>query len=68
LLEKKLDLVICIPKEQSIVEHGDTYRIRRATIDLGVPLINNTKLARLFIRAISKLKLEDLKIKAWEDY
>ena len=49
-----------------LVEHG--YKIRRAAIDLNVPLITNSRLASAFIYAFCTTKLEDIDIKAWGEY
>lgn len=66
--EKKLDLVINIPKDHTTRELGNGYRIRRNAIDFNIPLITNARVASAFIYAICKYKIEDLAIKSWEEY
>lgn len=68
LAEKKIDLVINIPKSYSREEVTDGYLIRRKAIDLNVPLITNLQVAAAIVLAISRYKLEDLKIKEWSEY
>ena len=66
--EKKLDLVINIPKNLTDKELNRGYTIRRASVDFNIPLITNSRLARAFIYAICEYKLEDLEIASWEEY
>jgi len=66
--EKKLDLVINIPKDHTTRELGNGYYIRRNAIDYNIPLITNSNVASAFIHAICKYKMEDLAIKSWEEY
>jgi carbamoyl-phosphate synthase large subunit len=66
--EKKLDLVINIPKDHTTRELGNGYYIRRNAIDYNIPLITNARVASAFIYAICKYKIEDLTIKSWEEY
>ncbi|MBE0652077.1 MAG: carbamoyl-phosphate synthase (glutamine-hydrolyzing) large subunit [Bacteroidales bacterium] len=66
--EKKIDLVINIPKNLTSEELNNDYNIRRAAIDFNVPLITNARLASAFIYAISRYKMEDLAIKSWDEY
>ncbi|WP_375437223.1 carbamoyl-phosphate synthase (glutamine-hydrolyzing) large subunit [uncultured Hymenobacter sp.] len=68
LKEKKIDLVINIPKNLSKGELDNDYKIRRTAIDFGIPLLTNARLAKSFIQAFCTLKLEDLKIKSWNEY
>lgn len=65
---KKIDLVINIPRELSQKELYNDYTIRRASVDFNVPLITNARLASAFIYAITKYKPEDLIIKSWDEY
>ena len=64
----EVDMVINIPKNFSSTELGNGYLIRRAAIDSNVPLFTNARLASAFIKAFCSLKMEDLKIKAWDEY
>jgi len=66
--KRKLDLIINIPKTYQQKELTNDYKIRRAAIDYNIPLITNTKLAELFIHAISLYKEKDLLVKAWSKY
>ncbi len=66
--EKKIDLVINIPKNLTSEELNNDYNIRRAAIDFNVPLITNARLASAFIYAISRYRMEDLAIKSWDEY
>ena len=68
LREKKIDLVINIPKNLSKGELDNDYKIRRTAIDFGIPLLTNARLASKFIRAFCLLGMEDLKIKSWNEY
>lgn len=66
--EKKIDLVINIPKDNTKAELNNDYIVRRAAVDFNVPLITNARLASAFIYAFTRLKMEDLKIKSWKEY
>ncbi len=66
--EKKIDLVINIPKDLSQEELDNDYMIRRAAIDYNIPLITNARLASAFILAFCKLDLDDIEIKCWGEY
>lgn len=68
LHEKKIDMVVNIPKDLSPRELTNGYIIRRAAIDLNVPLITNSRLASAFISAFCTLSLDDIDIKAWDEY
>ncbi|UYZ63328.1 carbamoyl-phosphate synthase (glutamine-hydrolyzing) large subunit [Hymenobacter weizhouensis] len=68
LKEKKIDLVINVPKNLSKGELDNDYKIRRTAVDSGVPLLTNARLARAFILAFCTLGIEDLKIKSWNEY
>jgi carbamoyl-phosphate synthase large subunit len=65
---KKIDLVINIPKNLSKDELKNGYRIRRDAIDFNIPLITNARLASAFIYAICKYDITDIPIKSWEEY
>jgi carbamoyl-phosphate synthase large subunit len=68
LKEKKIDLVINIPKNLSADELYNDYQIRRSAVDLNIPLITNSRLAKAFLIAICKYTLDDLPIKSWDEY
>ncbi len=66
--EKKIDLVINIPKNLTNRELKNGYQIRRSAIDYNIPLITNSRVASAFIYAICRYQIEDLTIKAWNEY
>lgn len=68
LHNKEIDMVVNIPKNLTVHELTNGYKIRRAAIDLNVPLITNSRLACAFINAFCSLSLEDIDIKAWGEY
>jgi carbamoyl-phosphate synthase large subunit len=68
LHEKKIDMVVNIPKDLTQRELTNGYKIRRAAIDLNVPLITNSRLASAFINAFCTLSLDDIDIKSWSEY
>ena len=63
-----IDMVVNIPKNLTSSELSNGYKIRRAAIDLNVPLITNARLASAFIYAFCSTKIEDIDIKAWGEY
>ncbi len=65
---KQIDLVVNIPKNFSSSELNNGYKIRRAAIDFNVPLLTNSRLASAFIQAFCKVNVDDLEIKAWDEY
>ena len=68
LHEKKIDMVVNIPKDLTPRELTNGYKIRRASIDLNIPLPTNSRLASAFIAAFCNVKLNDIDIKAWGEY
>ena len=66
--EHKIDMVVNIPKNLTVHELTNGYKVRRAAIDLNVPLITNSRLASAFINAFCTLKLDDIDIKSWNEY
>lgn len=64
----EIDLVVNIPKDLTVSELSNGYKIRRAAIDLNVPLITNSRLASAFINAFCRVKPDDIDIKAWSEY
>ena len=65
---KQIDMVINIPKNLTSHELSNGYKIRRAAIDFNVPLLTNDRLASAFINAFTSMSLDDLAIKAWDEY
>lgn len=68
LQEKKIDLVINIPKNLTPVELENGYKIRRTAIDFNIPLITNARLASAFIFAFCTIPIEEIQIKSWDEY
>ena len=66
--DRKIDMVVNIPRTLEKRELSDGYMIRRAAIDFNIPLITNTRLATTFIRAFCKMGMGDIKIKRWDEY
>lgn len=66
--EKKIDLVINIPKNLTEVELDNGYKIRRAAVDFNIPLITNPRLASAFIIAFCKVPISEIQIKSWDQY
>ncbi|MCQ2050617.1 MAG: carbamoyl-phosphate synthase (glutamine-hydrolyzing) large subunit [Bacteroidaceae bacterium] len=68
LHNKQIDLVVNIPKDLTQHELSNGYKIRRAAIDLNVPLITNARLASAFINAFVQYSVDDIPIKSWDEF
>lgn len=68
LHEHQIDLVVNVPKNLTSTELSNGYKIRRASIDLNIPLITNARLAAAFVRAFTTLSIDDIEIKSWDEY
>ena len=68
LHRKEIDMVVNIPKNLTSGELSNGYKIRRAAIDLNIPLITNARLASAFINAFCTMSVDDLAIKSWAEY
>lgn len=68
LHDRKIDLVINIPKNHTKRELDNGYKIRRAAVDYNIPLITNARLASAFIYAICKVDPSEIAIKSWDEY
>lgn len=68
LINKKIELVINIPKNLSKHELDNDYKIRRTAIDCNIPLITNTRLAKSFLEAAHEISLDEIKIMSWKEY
>ena len=68
LHKKEIDMVVNIPKDLTVSELDNGYKIRRAAIDLNIPLITNSRLASAFINAFCTQPLDEIEIKPWQDY
>lgn len=65
---KQIDLVVNIPKNFSSSELNNGYKIRRSSIDFNIPLLTNARLASAFIQSFCNRSIDELEIKAWQDY
>ena len=68
LHNKEIDMVVNIPRDLSAGELDNGYKIRRAAIDLNIPLITNARLASAFINAFCTMTIDDIAIKGWDEY
>ncbi|MDE5659741.1 MAG: carbamoyl-phosphate synthase (glutamine-hydrolyzing) large subunit [Muribaculaceae bacterium] len=68
LHNKEIDMVVNVPKNLTPTELSNGYKIRRAAIDLNVPLLTNARLAAAFISAFTTMTLDDIEIKSWDEY
>lgn len=68
LHRKEIDMVVNIPRDLSVGELSNGYKIRRAAIDLNIPLITNARLASAFINAFCSMSIDDIAIKSWDEY
>lgn len=68
LHNKEIDLVVNMPKNHSSKELTNGYLIRRAAIDLNIPLLTNARLASAFINAFTTIPVDDIEIKSWDEY
>ncbi len=68
LHDKQVDLVVNLPKNFSSTELSNGYKVRRAAIDLNIPLLTNARLASAFIDAFTTMNVADLPIKSWDEY
>ena len=68
LHKKEIDMVVNIPRDLSVGELTNGYKIRRAAIDLNIPLITNARLASAFINAFCSMDIDDIAIKSWDEY
>ncbi|MCM1067102.1 MAG: carbamoyl-phosphate synthase (glutamine-hydrolyzing) large subunit [Muribaculaceae bacterium] len=68
LHNKEVDLVVNMPKNFTGTELSNGRKIRRAAVDLNIPLLTNSRLASAFIRAFTTLPLDQIEIKSWDEY
>lgn len=68
LHDHKIDMVVNIPKNLTTTELSNGYKIRRAAVDLNVPLITNARLASAYINAFTSIPVDDIEIKSWDEY
>ena len=68
LHRKEIDMVVNIPKNLTSGELSNGYKVRRAAIDLNIPLITNVRLASAYINAFCTLDVDNIAIKSWDEY
>ncbi len=68
LHDRQIDMVVNIPRDLSAGELDNGYKIRRAAIDLNIPLITNARLASAFIQAFCIIGIDQIPIKSWQEY
>lgn len=68
LHEHRVDMVVNIPKNFTDTELTNGYKIRRAAIDLNIPLLTNARLASAYIDAFTTHPLDEIEIKSWDEY
>ena len=68
LHKKEIDMVVNIPRDLTPTELDNGYKIRRAAVDLNIPLVTNARLASAFINAFCSMSIDDIAIKSWEEY
>ena len=66
--DKKIDLVINIPKNIEKEELDNDYLIRRKAVDFDVSLITNLQLAKRFVESISRVSTDNINVKSWDEY
>jgi carbamoyl-phosphate synthase large subunit len=65
---RTIDMVINIPREFDERGRPDGYRIRRAAIDMNVPLVTDLCVARKLVRAITRKWIHDLHPRSLGEY
>ena len=68
LHRKEIDMVVNLPKNLTTGELSNGYKIRRAAVDLNIPLLTNARLAEAFINAFCGLTASDIPIKSWDEF
>ena len=67
--ESVIEFVVSVPKDIVTDPQQDVcYHVRRAAIDLNVPLLTNARLAAAFINAFCTVDVNDLAIQSWDEY
>ena len=67
--EGVIEFVVSVPKDIVTDPQSDVcYHVRRAAIDLNVPLLTNARLAAAFINAFCTVDVNDLAIQSWDEY
>ena len=68
IADKKFDLIINIPRDNTTREKSNGYKVRRAAIDYNIPLLTNARLAAAFINSFCTLDEKDIQIRSWDEY
>ena len=64
-----IEFVVSVPKDIiTDPQHDVCYHVRRAAIDLNVPLLTNARLASAFINAFCTIDIDQLAIQSWDEY
>jgi carbamoyl-phosphate synthase, large subunit len=66
--EKKIDMVVNIPRDLTEGELDNGYKIRRAAVDLNITLLTNARLADAFIQSFCTISEDEIAIKSWQEY
>jgi carbamoyl-phosphate synthase large subunit len=66
--QRKIDLVINIPKNYQETELTNDYHIRRKAVDFGIPLLTNIQLANRLAESLSRKQIGSLGIKELQGY
>jgi carbamoyl-phosphate synthase large subunit len=68
IAEKKLDLIINIPRGLGTDPSTDGYTIRRMSIDHHIPLITNMQIAQIFLQCLAEIDLQHIPILSWKEF
>ena len=68
LYNKKIELVLNVPKNNLRTELRNGYLIRRTAVDFEIPLITDIKVAIQYVSGLEYYKTHGLEIKSWEEY
>ncbi len=68
LEERRVDLIINIPRHSSMRTRTDGYHIRRLAIDNHIPLITNLQIAQLFLQCLAEIQEDKIAIRSVREY
>lgn len=68
IVDKRVDLIINIPRGHASKTMTDGFKIRRLAIDHHIPLITNLQIAQVFLQSLVELNVNELPIKSWSEY
>ena len=66
--DRRIELVINIPKNLADSELTNGYLIRRHAVDFGIPLLTNLQAANLLVDALAQHRQHGLECLPWEEY